>query len=170
MPQGLPTNTCSMRGMVSCAFSPQHVDVDGHLAPAEEEQPARFEHFLRDRLGARLRVGVVVGQEDEAHAQVGVLVEVVAQAADLVAKNLVGQLREQARAVARLGVGVERAPVDEIAQRLQAVAQHTVGAFAADFGDEPDATGVMFGLRLVERRHPPGGFLHRFVHRRVSEI
>ena len=143
----------------------EDVDVRRHLAPAEEEEFARFEHLFRDGLHAGLRIGVVVRQEEEPDAEVLVLVQVVAAFADLRAQDVVRELGQQPRAVARLGVGVERAAVDEVAKRLDAVAQHAVRAHAADVGDEPGAAGVVFVFRSVERCPLARGFLHGFVHR-----
>ena len=145
-------------------FVAEHADVGRHLAPAEQKQTARGEHFFGDGLGAGLGVGVIVREETEAHAEVGVLINVVPKAADFLAQDGVGKLREQSRAVAGLGVGVERAAVAEVAKRLDAVLEHPVGAFAADVSDEPDAAGIVLVLGLIKRRHPARGFLHGLVH------
>ena len=143
----------------------EHVDVDRHLAPAKEEQAARGEHLFGDRLGARLGIGVVVRQKDEADAEVLVLIKMVAQAARFLAEDFVGKLREQARAVAGFGVGVERAAMPQVAERLDAVLEDPVGAFAADVGDEADPAGIVLERGLIKRRHPARGFLHGLVHR-----
>ena len=86
-------------------------------------------------------------QENEAHAQVLVFIQMMPQPADLLAENLVRQLGQQPRAVAGLGVGVERAAVAEVAERLEPVAQHEVGTRPVDLGDKPDAAGIVFVFR-----------------------
>ncbi len=89
-------------------------------------------------------------QKNHADAEVAVLEEVVAHAADFAAQNFVGNLGEQARAVAGFGVGVERAAVAEVAQGGQPHAEDLVGPFAVDVRDEADAAGVVLVFRLIE--------------------
>src|SRR5579862_5882296 len=43
----------------------QHAEIDWHLAPAEEEEVALRDDFLGDRLRARLRIGIVMREEDK---------------------------------------------------------------------------------------------------------
>ena len=139
-----------------CGLLAEHVDIDRHLAPAEEEEPALRDHFLDRRLGARLRVGVVVREENLPHREVALVKELVAELLDDRLENLVGDLGRNARAVARLHVRIHRAAMGQIAQRLERVFQHLVRALSTDLRDETDAAGVVFKVRRIQRRMTSG--------------
>ena len=90
---------------------------------------------------------VVLGQEADGHAvlaggrQLGV---------DHAAHQLVGQLHEHARAVARVGVGARRAAVLEVLEGGDRPADRLVARVAAQTRDERDTTGVVLVLRVVQ--------------------
>ena len=50
MPAGRPIKTCSMRGIVSCAFSPSTSRYKWYLSPAKLEELAMFQNVFDDRL------------------------------------------------------------------------------------------------------------------------
>ena len=125
-------------------FLAQDPEIDGHFAPAEQEEVPFRDDLLRDRLGARLGVGVIVRQKDEADPEVALLEELVAEPLHLRHQDLVGDLRHDARAVAGLRIGIHGAAMGQMAERLDAVSQHLVGAFSMDGSDEPDPAGVVF--------------------------
>ena len=123
--------------------------VDRNGAPAEHEKLAFFQHLLSDRPRPRRGVFVVGGQEHHAHTEVGRIVKRVPEARNLGGENLVGDLCAYARAVARLGIGVERTAVHQAANRGQRRAQDFVGALAADLRDKSDAAGIVLKIGVV---------------------
>ena len=94
----------------------EHVDIDRHLAPTEEEEPAFRDHFLDRSLRPCLRVGIVVREKNLPHCEVAFVKELVAQLLDDRLENLVGDLGGNARAVAGLHVRIHRAAMGQIAQ------------------------------------------------------
>ena len=101
-----------MSGQVLSAFSPSTVRVHRHHAPAEDEELVLVEHVLGDMPAAGLRVGIV-RQEHHADAEVGILKQIVAHLRQLGPEKLVGNLGEDARAIAGLRIGVHGAAMDE---------------------------------------------------------
>ena len=109
--------------------------------------------LAQDRLGdvAAAGLGVIVpGQEHHPDAEIGILEKLVALFLHFVAEKPVGDLGQDAGAVARLGIGVHRAAMDEIANAGQRVAQDFIRALALEAGHEPDAAGVVFESGIVE--------------------
>ena len=72
----------------------------------------------------------------------------------------VGQLDQDARAVAHQLVGAHRAAVVEVLEDLQTLLDDAVRSLALDVGDEADAAGVAFLARVVE---PGGGRVFEFL-------
>ena len=64
--------------------------------------------------------------------------------------QLVGNRRENARAVARVGFAAASAAVIHVAQRLGGVADDAVAAHALDVGDEADAAAILLVGRVVQ--------------------
>ncbi len=73
-----------------------------------------------------------------------------AELLDLGAEEVVGDLGEDAGAVAGLGVGVDRAAVGQGADAAQGGAQDLLGTFPVDAGDEADAAGVVLLGGVIE--------------------
>ena len=65
------------------------------------------------------------------------------------AQEGVGDLRDDARAVAGAGVGADRAAVLEVAQRVERGGDDVVPGGAAQGGDHGEAAGVLLGGRVV---------------------
>ena len=129
----------------------EHIDIDRHFAPAEEKETALVDDVVGDGLGARLRIGVVVRQEDHADAEVGFLEKAMPELLHFGRKKFVGNLGRDARAVAGLRIRIDGPAMGEIAERLERVFQHLIRSLAADLGDEAHAAGIMFKIRRVER-------------------
>ena len=129
----------------------EHVHIDRHFAPAKEKDAALLQHLFRDGLGALLLVGVIVRQKEKPHAEIGFLEKAMPELLDLGREKLVGNLRGHARAVARLGIGIHRAAMRQIAERLERIFQHLVRALSADLRDKADAARIMFEVRRIKR-------------------
>jgi hypothetical protein len=92
------------------------VDVDRHLTPSEEEQPALRDDLLGRGLRPRLHVGVVVREKNHADAEVGFVEELVPALLDGGLEDLVGDLRGNARAVAGFRVRIHGAAMRQVAE------------------------------------------------------
>ena len=68
----------------------------------------------------------------------------------LAREELVRDLDQNARPVARLRVAAAGAAVGEVDEDLDALADDLVRAFATDVGDEADAAGIVFVDGTVE--------------------
>ena len=54
-------------------------------------------------------------------------------------------------------VGTGRAAMLEVAERLEALLDHRMRRLTPEFRDERDATGIVFGGRIVEASGPRSG-------------
>ena len=68
----------------------------------------------------------------------------------LLAKEAIGKLDQDARAIARVRVAAARPTMLEIDEHLDAFVDELVRLLAGDVGDESDATGVVLLCRVVE--------------------
>ena len=89
-------------------------------------------------------------QEDHADAVLAGRRQLDALRRHLGAVELVGDLDQDAGAVAHQLVGADRAAVVEVLEDLQALLDDGVGLVALDVGDEADAAGVVFVGRVVQ--------------------
>ena len=64
--------------------------------------------------------------------------------------ELMGNLNQNARAVARLRIAARRAAMGEVDQHLQALANNIVAADAANVGDQPHSAGIVLIPRVIE--------------------
>ncbi len=122
--------------------------VGGHVAPAEHGQSLGV-GLRREGLLATGTKLAVVGQEEHPHAVMPLRWKRKAQAFGLGAKELVGDLHENARAVAGRFVGARCAAVHEIQQHLPAVLDDGVAAASGNIDDGADAASIVFPLRVV---------------------
>jgi hypothetical protein len=67
-------------------------------------------------------------------------------------EELVGNLRDDSRAVAGAGVGADGSPVLQIAQGIQCVVDDVVTCGSAQGRDHGEAAGITFPRRVVETR------------------
>jgi len=124
----------------------EDVRVDRHIAPAED-----FEvFFLGDlfetlaRLGGLGLIGREEGEAGCKSAGDG-KVEV-----DDSPQESVGDLDQDARAVAGVGFGSDRATVIEITQSGEAFGNDVVAGHTGQRGNERDTTGIVFVLRVIQ--------------------
>ena len=73
-----------------------------------------------------------------------------AQALGLLGEEAMGNLDQDAGAVARLGVGAHGTAVLEVLEDGQAVGHHAVAFGVGDIGDEADAAGIVLVARIIE--------------------
>ena len=72
-------------------------------------------------------------------------------------EEIMGNLNQNAGAVAGAGVGAHRAPMGEIEQHLEALLDNAVARLAIEIGDEAHATGIVLQCRIIKSllsRHP----------------
>ena len=116
--------------------------VHGDVAPADQGQA-----FLRELRGDDLfRLGagrVVAGHEELTDAIVLGGWQGHAQARAFLHEEVMGDLDEDAAAVAELGIRAHRAAMVEIEQDLQALLNDCVGLAVVHVGDEADAAGIL---------------------------
>jgi hypothetical protein len=125
--------------------------VDRHVAPADRDLSLLVrdphEQLLADQLLRRVA-------REEAHRH-GVLARRGELCVDLLARPAaqegVGQLQEQPRAIARLGIGAGRAAVLHLAQHLEPHLDDRVVGLAGDAHDEAEPTGSVVVARVVQR-------------------
>ncbi|MPL60913.1 hypothetical protein SDC9_06477 [bioreactor metagenome] len=134
----------------------QHLGVHRHVAPAIDVVPHPQHFALDDRAAALLRAEVDARQEDLADGDLLFHVRLVAGAADLVIEEGRRDLHVDARAIARLAVGIDRAAVPDRLQRLDAARHDPARGLAVQRHDETDAAGRLLVVLAVERvlRHP----------------
>ncbi len=132
--------------------------VGGHVAPAEKLEPfglddARDHGFAIDALRAIAR---------HEHVADGVMAGLrqldLERRASLFQKG-VGDLHQDAGAVAGQRIGPGRAAMGEVLQNLQAMLDDRVARTSLQIGDEADAAGIVLALRIIEslrgrRRRP----------------
>ena len=133
----------------------QVVRVHRHLAPEEQPQAALGAAVLED--GARLAHALCVLREEElGDAVVALVGEQVPPALGLLAEEAVGQLDQDARAVARVVLEPLAAAVVQVHQDGQRVVDHLVRADAAQVREGADAARVVLELGAVEPLRGPG--------------
>ena len=123
--------------------------IDGNLAPAEQRQRFGLERLGRDRLGALAR-RLVGGHEELADAVLAGLGQVEAELGAFLREERVRDLRENAAAVAELGIGADRAAVIEVHENAQAHLHDLMRLAILHVRDEADAAGVMLLGGIVE--------------------
>jgi hypothetical protein len=129
--------------------------VGGHVAPAQH-----FLAFVDDdgfhQRHAGLRGGAILWQEHHADAVVADGRQGNAQRGELGAQESVGNLDQDAGAVAGQRIGAHGAAVLEVAQNLQALTHDVVRLHALAMDDEADTAAVMLVPGVVQtlaRRH-----------------
>ncbi len=127
----------------------QPIGIDGHLAPRGDLQAVMVQRALGELHPAD---DVMRIEEEDAHGQrVGI---------DRVSGNLLGFAREEtggegdqdAGPIAGPGVGVERAAMLQVDQRVDAQVQNLAAGAAMPIGHKADSAIAAIILRLIRRR------------------
>ena len=143
-------------------FGHRHRVVDRHVAPAQHALALRAYGAFQLLLAGAPR-GVFLGQEDHAHAVLARRRQGDLLPRHLLAVELVGQLDEDAGAVAHQRIGAHRAAVIQVAQDLQTLRDDLVAAPPLDVRHEPHATGVVLVPWIVQTLRA------RLIHGRFQE-
>ncbi len=144
-----------------------HVAVDRHVAPAQQHLALGGDGALHLLL-ASLAAGVLLGQEDHAHAVLARRRQLDPPPGHLFAVQRVGQLNQDAGAIAHQLVGAHRAAVVQVLQDLQRMGDDAVALLAPDVRHEAHAAGVVLVGRVVQagvlQVLSLGGRAHRVFH------
>ena len=97
---------------------------------------------LDDGAAALLRAEIGARQEHHADRQPSGLRDLAARVADIFLEEVLRDLDVEARAVAGLAVGVDRAAVPHGLQRIDAGRDHVAASLAVQRHDETDAAGI----------------------------
>ncbi len=127
----------------------QHRVVHRHVAPAEQDL-ALGPHRALDLLLAGHARSALLRQEDHADAVLALGRQGHALPGHFLAEEAIGNLEQEAGAVARLGVGADRAAMGQILENLQTLQHDLVALLILDVGDEADAAGVVFVGGVVQ--------------------
>src|SRR5260370_35154199 len=123
--------------------------VDRHVAPAEKALALGGDE-MRQRLLARAARPYIARQEHHADAVFARRRQGKAQALRLGAKQLGGELQQDAGTVARQRVGAHGAAMRQIEQDADAVGDDAVALAVLDMGDEADAARIVLVAWVVE--------------------
>ncbi len=121
----------------------QHLDIHRHMPPAIDVI-AHPQHFGFDDGPAGLLRAEIGARQEHLPDRDRLVARRVAGALDLVLEERVRDLDMDARAVAGLAVGIDRAAVPDRLQRVDAVLHHLAAPRAVDRHDKAHAAGRMF--------------------------
>jgi hypothetical protein len=107
------------------------------MAPAIDVVAHPQDFGFDDRPAGFLRAEIGAGQEHLSHRHQLVLARLMPGAHDLVVEERRRDLHVDARAVARLAIGIHRAPVPDGLQRVDAVFHDLARRLAVDGHDKP---------------------------------
>ena len=128
---------------------PRIVGVDRHVPPADDVEAL----LGRDLLDPATGLGdllLVAGQERGPDGVAPALGQLEARLADDLAQEGVGDLHQDAGAVARVDLGTGRTPVVQVAQCGEGLGHDVVAGLSRHRRDEGNATGVVLVARVVE--------------------
>ena len=141
----------------------RHGLVDRNIAPAQHNLAFQTHGALKFLLTGQAR-SVFLRQEDHADAVFAGRRQVDTLLGHFFTEELVGNLQQDACAVAHQRVSAYSAPVVEVVQDAQALLDDLVALLALDVGDEADAASVVFIGRVVQtlgrRRDGEGMLFH----------
>ena len=132
-----------------CDF-PKCLQINGHLAPADAGNPALGSHFCGECFNFGRRGGLILGEKEHGDREICVVFERVAELRRYFAEKWVGNLGEDAGAIARFHVGIHRAPVSHAADGGQRVVEDFRAPFPVQVGDGTHAAVVMFLGKAVQ--------------------
>jgi hypothetical protein len=127
----------------------RHLEVDRHIAPAQQDLALGLDRALHLLLASQAG-SMLLGQEDEADAVLASRRQGHALLGHLFAIQLVGDLDQQTGAIAHQRIGTDGAPVIQVLEDLEGLADDGMALLALDMGHEADAAGVMFLGRAVQ--------------------
>ena len=130
-------------------FAAHRVAVDRRIAPAENSQALFLGNPLKNTLALQAAV-LFHGKKAHGHAIGARFRQLHAQFAAFAQKKCMGNLDQNARAVARLRVASGRAAMGEVDEHLKALADDLVALFALDAGNQPHAAGIVFIPWMIE--------------------
>ncbi len=135
----------------------QPVERGGNIAPAQHALAFLDDEFFQliDHEGGRL---ALARQEALRHAVFAGRRQVDAFAFSPVAEQGIGDLQQDARAIAKQRIGANRAAMVEIAENFQRPGYDRMAFVATDMRDHADAAGVVLIAWIVE---PAGGRVGR---------
>lgn len=120
-----------------------HLAVHRHVAPTEQHLAFGLHGPLQLLLAGQAR-GVLLGQEDHAHAVLARGRQFHALLGHLGAVELVGDLDQDARTVAHQLVGADRATVVEVLEDLETLLHDAMSLLPLDVRDEAHAARIFF--------------------------
>ncbi|CPO01337.1 Uncharacterised protein [Bordetella pertussis] len=127
----------------------RHFDVHRHVAPAQHDLAFGADRALQLLFTGQARGGFL-GQEHHCHAVFARRRQDDALLSQFVVVQRVGNLDQDAGAVAHQLVGAHGAAVIQVFQDLQALLDDGVALAALDMGHEADATGVVLVVRVIQ--------------------
>ncbi len=123
--------------------------IDRHVAPSEQALPLggdkAGDHGFADPTGLD-----VTRQEHHSDAVMAGLWELQLEPLGLGSKQPVGQLNEDAGAVARKRIGADRAPMGEVMEYVDPIQENAMTLAIFDVRNEADAAGIMLVARIVK--------------------
>ena len=123
--------------------------IAGDVAPEEQRHAALGADALKDLLGHTDAL-VVLGQKEHGHAVVALARQQGAEALGLLTEEAVGDLEEDARAIAGVALQAAAAAVLEVDEDGQGIVHDGVAADALEVGDGADAAGVVVELLAIQ--------------------
>ena len=143
-PLGVPDQNLLDLGPRRIGLFADHRGVDRHLAPAVN-RVARGKNFRLANLPATLlRAKIGLGQKDHAHRDPAGL-ELVAAIAHRLGKEILRDFNMDARAIARLAIGIDGTAVPDGLERINTGLNDLTRGAAIEGGDEAHAAGIMLG-------------------------
>ncbi len=131
------------RGHAGERCGAQTVSVDRHVAP-EEQRDARMGAPFFEDAHARFHAFVVLREEEHGHAVIAFGGQQMAVALRFPAEEAMGDLEEDASAVAGVLFQAGTAAVLEVDERRKRVVEQLVRAFARKVDERGDAAGIVF--------------------------
>jgi len=127
----------------------QPIGIDGHIAPRGDWQAMLMQCGLRDLHASK---DVMRIEEEDTHGQRVGIDGVAGDAFRFACEEATRNGYQDACAVAGLGVGVERAAMLQVDQRVDAQVQDLAAGAAMPIGHKADSAVAAFVLRLIRRR------------------
>ena len=130
-------------------FAADGVAIDRRVAPAEHRKAFFLGDALKDAFALQAAV-LVHGKKAHGHAVSAGLGQLNAQFAAFARKKDMGNLDEDACAIARLRIATRRAAMGQVDENLKALADNLVAFFSANAGHQPHAAGIVLVAWMIE--------------------